>query len=544
MNIFDVAGMSVTAPATPQSPVQTPGVVNNPYNHPMAQRQVVSLPTELRPMEQDYRVEVVQLILLETGTYNDMYYRTYETRVNNQSLNILHEATRGGEVLQPSALAGVAGLFLKPTAAVTGANVAQAPNGFGQKRFRFMMKINYTTTLGSANTLVYTGFTDTFNFVSLNTNECDLPPEMRFHFNTAMVLRTDTVPTPSGPMAVNRMVEATHVINGAPQANLQYGMNGAPGMPVPTHTVRPEDVVWAMESNFLSQGMPTSTFDLRQGFSQGVLKKSHRSDNTAPNYMSKLLTGLREASTQDLNMVNYSDLIENAHSNVAAPLVQRDPFLSRLLEATGLVEGGFITWSELRGISPSVDRSEVTKVITERQLVRDYKSEGLYYDPSTRGSSAEWHGADNITVMATILQQAIPALMFDVAMLSTHIAATNQTVNGQFVVTVDTSRGFQGAIDLSREEMILRQRLVNEVLRDITQNGLIDINLDMRFNVLGDSEIWISVAGSPRYKYVTPSFMDGLLPPILTNNPNDIRLMGVNMEKITTAIGLDPSQHF
>src|SRR5690606_33190833 len=130
------------------------------FQVPQSPRQILNIPTELQSIEEEYQIVVTELLMLETGTYNDMYARPYQSHTNDAKLNILAEATRGGQALQPSSLSGVAGLFLQPSAEVDRSSPIITPNGYGSKRFRFLMKVEYTNAMGLRHTLAYSGYTD------------------------------------------------------------------------------------------------------------------------------------------------------------------------------------------------------------------------------------------------------------------------------------------------------------------------------------------------------------------------------------------------
>ena len=80
-------------------------------------------------------------------------------------------------------------------------------------------------------------------------------------------------------------------------------------------------------------------------------------------------------------------------------------------------------------------------------------------------------------------------------------------------------------------------RLEVEVLRGLSSNNMIDFEISMTVDVLGETHISISMAGGPKYDYVTPSFCDALMAPVLTNNNDNLRAIGNDIEQLVSNIG-------
>src|SRR6202012_1018443 len=86
-------------------------------------------------------VEIAQLFLIPTGSYQDQAMRPFEPMATSGALEALDLATNGFKTLEHGNLAPVAGLVMRPSAYSTGVPIIE--NGWGTERYQFMMKVVY-----------------------------------------------------------------------------------------------------------------------------------------------------------------------------------------------------------------------------------------------------------------------------------------------------------------------------------------------------------------------------------------------------------------
>ena len=84
-----------------------------------------------------YQVDIVQFLMIETGTYNDTHLRPYQSVFNGTVQKLFEESTDGGNNLTAASLAGVAGSVLQPT--TRAGRRADISNGWDTRRFRFII---------------------------------------------------------------------------------------------------------------------------------------------------------------------------------------------------------------------------------------------------------------------------------------------------------------------------------------------------------------------------------------------------------------------
>lgn len=443
-------------------------------------------------------MNITRLIFAETGTYNDMVLRPYEANLAVDTLHQLQEVTRGGENIETAALAGVAGAVIRPTAQAAG--MITIPNSWDTRRLRFMMEVVHDTFAGTQLVQYLTGYTDHLG-VSALTGTVHLDPNMRLYINNSVMTRVSTILTPLGRQQQQTISDASHILSGSYAPDIRNPQEG-------THSMRPEDVFKRMQVSML-QG--DYIFDARTAFSDGI-KKSRRSNNAAPSFLNRVLQAHHYATTQSDTETDFGQLMHKASAAVKESAVSQDPFLAPLLRNTSLSEGNWITYRELCMLSPGLDNR--AKVIMRGGLHQQEHFGQLH----ERGSSEYWQSTTMETVFATILCHSVPAVMMDLMLTKVAFQATNQTLNGMFDVTILQALSFAENIDLTPYMNAFVQRLSTEILRDLTQNNLIDIQLTAMVDILGETSITISVAGAPPIHYVMPSFCDALMAPVMANS--------------------------
>ncbi len=457
---------------------------------------------------------VTRLILAETGTYNDMALRPFQSNVNGEVVRQMQEATRGGTLLQPSNLAGLAGSVVRPASEAQG--VVSIEQGWGQPRFRFMMEVRHTPFAGGEFVQYLTGYTDHVGV----SHGGHLDPNMRLYFNNSIMTRVVTEYGPTGHYTRQTVSDASHIITGdySPDFNSMHRT---------AHTMRPEDVFGTMNTFRLRDVIddPNDLFDTRTTFAQGTMKKSRRSNGSAPTYLSRLMnTWSNTMAGADTN-ASEGEIYAKAAGDVREGLVSQDTFLNVLQMNTSLQEGSSITYAELNHISPGLD--DRTQVAMSTGAVRT-----SHLENHRAGQTEHWGGTTNETIVATILAHSIPAIMMDLMLTNVVFFVTNQTLHGQYHMELVHTEGFAN-VDLTPYGNAFMRRLETEVLTDLTHNNQIGLQIQGHVDVLGESRFTISYNSGPPIEYAVPSFADALMAPIITNNADNLRILASDVEALT-----------
>lgn len=464
-------------------------------------------------------MQIRRLLFLETGTYNDMMLRPYQTNVHQRDLVQLQEVTRGGQNLSASNLSGLAGQIIRPASQAHG--IANIANGWRQGRFAFMLEVYIPDNFGGARVQYLTGYTDHAEI----SHGGLLDPNMQLFFNNSIQCRQVVYEAPTGTVLQQRVNDAAHVLSGA--YNPSFG-----SVAQTTHTMRPTDVFDAVGAATL--GNYGDVVDTRTTFVQGTLKKSERMNAAAPTYLSRLLTTHRDvmAGANDAEDT-LPDMMGTAAGVVKEPTLTGDTFLHHLQMETRLAIGGHVTYQELCRVQPNLDH--IAKVILAR-------GPHLMQAPHQVGQTEHWQGTTHETIMATILSHAVPALMMQLMLTKVAFQATNRTLNGQSEVLFADVKSFASEnLDMTQYLQVFDARLRSEVLADLSHGGLIDYTVNCRFDVLGETFIEIQVGGGVPVPYAVPSFADALFAPVLTNNYQNLQTLANDIGMLTDNISVNHS---
>lgn len=461
-------------------------------------------------------VEIVRIIMQETGTYNVMWRRPFESNLNGTIQNkILENCEKAGRIT-PNLLTGVAGQFVMPSA--TPERPIQIANGWDTRRFKFFMEVRATSQMGSVITQYITGYTDQMGASVFGS----LDPNMTFHINTVNIAKSAMRTTPLGTQNVQSIVDCSHLL----YQNDYQGVHGLNN----SYKMRPEDVFVTMQNAELenassSFGTSNEFVDTRTHLTKKPIKATRRF-NSAPIFVSSVLDSYVQTKRQAIGGSSELEITDTAAACVSSARTNEDPFLSILRSKTGVDDGSF-TIGDLLNIDPSV----------ESRIVITPLNNALRATLPVAGQTQNWQTSDFETQFATALSQAVPGYMLDNCLQSVKFRATNMEMGGNItVLLVDYGTLLQG-IDVSPYLAAFSFAMEKTVLADLTQNNMIPFTLDMSCNLMSDSIINLSINGSPYIPYVVPCFCDNLMSPLVTADKNRLNVLATDIANVVDYLG-------
>lgn len=458
--------------------------------------------------QQSPKPQLSNLLMVRTNTYNDQVIRPFQTTMNSGLFEQVKEATRYGEVITSTALAGVAGSILRPQAQA--AATIQMHNGWDTHRLRFMLAVTVPMGQNGAVHEVITGYTDHYG---TSADGQSMDPNMRLFFNNAVTLNSALIPHAGlGNVTQMRVSEATHLLTPPP------GLSS--GSLVDTHTMRPEDVMNVISTSMITDG---GRLDMRSNFTMSPVKKSYRANGLAPDYLARTMKAVDTATQVDATM-EHNTLYQEARGILREPLLQQDLFIQIIAHKTRFKECGYITYGELCAVFPETEA--VRKMIIPGQAQQQQSM------APQRGASEYWHVPTNESVVATMLSHSVPAIMMDLMLTKVTFHATNATLNGQPDIQIRDHRGFADGMDMTPYVQRFMQRFLMEVMADLTHSNRFQVDVAMSCNILGDSFIQISLSGGPKIDYVTPSFCDALFSPLITTDTMALHTLAHDIDVI------------
>jgi len=455
-----------------------------------------------------------KMIMYEMGTYNSLAIRPYQSHLDMDSIKHFNELTHGGTNLTTTNLSGIAGSIIRPSGQSIGE--VSMSNGWDTPRFAFMMQVELEI-MGVKSHQVLTGYTDHVGF-SYHSESFD--PNMILHFNTSILLRSHMMSGANGRYQQTTVQNASHILTGIPtkDRNVYGGTQGAS----PTVSMRPEDVFSRIGTPMIMESSYADAIDTRVDFSLGA-KKSRRSNASAPQYLSSVLTAHTTAQRQsDISYDDDSEIAGRAKGMVKEDTFAADSFLNSFSQNGTIREGATLAWSELTYTNPHV--SDLCVVVRRRAGAPVHQA----------GSTEGWHGSTIETIAATIISHAVPALMLDLMLTTVHFTATNSTIDGQYAISINHVETFASGIDPTPYVQRFIDKVRYELLDDISKRNQMSFSIDVKCDAIGESFIRVSLNGQPEIDYMMPSFCDALSAPVIAGGIDNLITVASDLNSLTS----------
>ena len=457
------------------------------------QMQGGALPTALRAS-----VKIAKLLLQETGTYNPLYSRPYEVYISQESMNSICQRVEqtGGSSVTGSLLSGISSNIVAPSA-TPGKEIA-IPYGWTERRIRFLMEVHITPPSGTPYLYYIQGYT---NYLGV-TSSGNIDPAMEFYINSFIrVSRCNTI-GPYGVQVKDVITEAAHVVNGA----IVHTLTGSD-----VYGMRPHDLFTGVHSEYLQNAYSymqngSGLQDNRITLNSNPVRAA-RANSLPSNYLANIIDNYQTGAQLATFGQGSGDIISRCRDLTYEAGVDENPFIRAISAAKGVPSSVTFNMNDLCRVDPAA--ASVTDFIT----LGATNSTELHQVGQTSG----WNGSDSYTLAATILSNAVPAIMMDLMIKTIAFRSTNADISGGMTTGLYAAESFTSA-DNSANYELFKRRLERELLFDITHGNQELYQLDMVSNLFGETRVTISFNGGAGYTYTTPSFCDSLMTPMITTS--------------------------
>jgi len=442
------------------------------------------------------------LMMADTGTYDQQWRRPYESVVSRDTHVMMQERIdRNGSILAGS-LAGITNNVIQPQ--VQPEKMIVIPGGWDSHRFRFLMIVENLDQFGSRTLEMVTGYTD-YRGIS---SSMALDPNMVFHINSILNLRHTRSNTPMGARDHYNVSESSHIL-------VQNDFGGLSST-VNDFRMRPADLFMTMDTTHLSEADMANTTDTRMLMTSSPVK-SRRSNGIATHSSAGIMDHYKSALTTESYGQSEDQILQAARASAIENLVSNDTFITAISNVRQQLMSPLFTWGDLCRLDPNVQSDEITTVVLMGSP-REVQNTTM----NVAGQREGWGVATKETQLATILSQAVPAIMMDLAFAKIAVSSTNRTVGGQIATQISTWQDFpslaQAQVDMRPNLQEFVKRLETEVLVDLSFNGQVDFAINVFADLLGETLIDIEFGGNEKHTFSVPSFSDALLVPLVTQN--------------------------
>lgn len=446
------------------------------------------------------KMTLVNMLVREVSGYNPMYSRPYEAHVTGHDLNALGQriAEHGTGQISGTLLAGLSRNIMNPSATHSG-EIA-IPNGWGERRLLFVLEVLCEFTIGSAITYYFQGYT---TYSGLSYGDA-VDPQMEFIINSFIgVTRTNQL-TPFGFQTVETIVESSQAL---------AEITSTPYQPHQHFMMRPVDVVNGMQAAYLQsgyEGMGGQGYTLDNRI---VLKReaerANRASNIPTNFMAKVIDGYCVGRDLSNFGMGEGDILNRARDQLVEAKLSDNPFIRYISDNKAMGLTNRFTEPELQRLQPGFWASNLVQIIRQGTTLAA---------PSTiqPGATSYWHGATQNTVAATVLSNAVPALMMEMMINEIHFTATNYDITNQNAVNIIGAKSKVNA-DMTKYYELFKRRFAREIMYDLTYGNQVPYMVSISADVFGDTLIKIRFDQEPEEDFMTPSFCDNLLTPLIAS---------------------------
>lgn len=457
-------------------------------------------------------IKVVKLVVQPSGMYNQQWRRPLVSHMDGHKLNMIESIFDRTKSLDAVSFAQPAYDILKPAA------TPEAPvnivNGWETERLRFFLHLLIEDNMGMQTNHYYWGFTE-YSDLSLQGS---IDPRMVFTINSFNTTKTISTRSPLGVTVYQAPVVSSQMLT------TQSNYNGI-GDPNKLYSLRPETVADDISSE--------SFKDLGTTFLNGETvisgpTPSQRSNNVPPNYMSRLVKGY------------YGQLISGEGDN-------REHMLDQVKE-TLINESGFrdrfLEWLKDRrvrtgtGLNQMLGMDQFTLADLEALDAGSSMRMQVAQDPTIinnmhhLGQTSDWSQTTIEAQLATIISQSLPSYMSTFQMQRLVLNSTNMNMEGRIVTLIHDFSSVNNGADLTPVLDALKMRLDNEMFVAISQGNSIPYEVDVACDMLGETWVFVSLAGQPKEPFCCPTFCDSLFAPMVTGNEQTLHTLSHDFGRI------------
>lgn len=452
------------------------------------------------------RVVVKKLYLIQTrDMYRPVYNRTYDLNATigtvDKFKNIVHSTPgfSGNTELTPSLVANNIPEVIRLQNLPTGE--AYIPNGWSTGRYRFIMEVESSM---NNNILVsyIQGFTEHNDMVSLSGY---VDENSIFYINsiTNVVKSFDLVNGTYTVIPRNTFNVISDVINGNRYQELEQ-----------THLpklVRPKEIM----ENMLTMGM----YDHHSGRvinTTGTVGRmgylSKKQNNDPIKYFTTTINGYIDGKNMSTGTTDSTDVLRNASASgtIAESDLMAQPLMMELHRVTGEVSPTSFTLNALCNIDPNV--VNIINVMTKPEL--DLNQANLSIINTNDTADTLQPIAENMK--AVMINNTINSIMMDNLIFRLGLSCTNKT--GEYLVAVTDVSSIIEGIDYNFYCNKIIAATKNILLPMISDSGQTVFEVLLHSDILGDTNIQLSLNNGTYYNYRFPTFSDSLYTPVVTTD--------------------------
>lgn len=449
------------------------------------------------------RVTIKNFIMIETHEdYKDVYSRSININADNNAVNGLRNLLDKDLQIHDITSMEISN-FVNGAASLSSVPAFQAniPNGWQNKRYRFMLAVS-----------LYDGISEDISYIQGFTEFADpsisgyIDPNMIFYINS--ITSVMKVYNPSTNKFFTRPKRSFNVISDMANG-YQYEEIESPNS---LKLIRPVDVMNKIHILNHMAG-EYNVIDTTGTLQNTTVSARNNADPST--YLAKTLNGFLEAKSSIDNTADTVSLYRNSLSSsfIREGTLVDDIFIKALYNATNIINPTSFTLNILATIDPDVNNKG--KIIN-RDAVYGGTVEGVLANVS---DTAETYDASIETIKAANVLHSMNSMLIDNMITKLSVSFTNESGPVPTVIVTDINT-FIDTPDLMTLDMKVKQHIRSVLMPSLTDNGYTAIRVLFVTDLLGDTNISISVNHGPDVIYRYPAYADALYSPVISTRDN------------------------
>ena len=473
-------------------------------------------------------IKINKLILIATRKegYNDVYGRSYELNMTNGGRDTLENFLANSMVAKRGAINDISvannlpNLMTMQNGVTHRTNIA---NGWNTQRLAFIMEVE-TNMNGTILVSYLQGYSE-YHDPSLSGM---VDPKVRFHINSIAT--------------VTRMIDpVNNIVIARPHSNFNIIKDVFNNVEVQEITdtnlklIRPSDVISGV--NHISVfGAETGMVHDTVSDLSGVATSSNRGNNSPIKHLSKTINtyvnSINEASTNvGYGPTNEDSILSATAENATDSSLLTIPFINALYTFTGVPTPTSFDMDLLSKMDPGI-QDKVLLIENSADLVTNMPTSILdtnvtevHYKPTIESN------------IANTVAHSISDLLVSNLLATIDFSVTNRM--GPPVVAVSNVRSFIEGIDTTSYVNKLATGVEHVLMPEITQNGLLMVELIVHSDLITETTISVSINAAPPVVFRFPTFADSLYVPVITDETNKTLFtddMGVVLDTVNNVV--------
>ena len=471
--------------------ISNQSMATNPYSRPT-----------INYMEKN-KCTIKNFIMIEThGDYKDIYSRSISINADNNAINGLRNLLNKDNHITDITSMEISN-YVNGTASLSSVPSFKAniPNGWQTKRYRFMLAVS-----------CFDGISEDISYIQGFSEYADpsisghVDPNMHFYINS--ITSVMKVYDPNTGRYFVRPKRSVNIISDMANGHRYEEIES----PNSLKLIRPVDVMNKihvlnqMEDNF-------NVIDTTGTLQNTTVSARNNADPS--NYLAKTLNGFLEAKSSIMNTADTVSLYRNSLSSafIREGKLVDDIFIKQLYNITNIINPTSFTLNILKMMDPDVEFKG--KIISRNPLfgAEAYGTLGRETDV------AETYDASVETLKAATVFHSMNSMLIDNMITKLSVSFSNESGPIPVIIVTDINT-FIESPDLMALDNKIKQHNRSVLMPILTDNSYTAVNVVFETDLLGDTNISISVNHGPAIIYRYPAFADSLFSPVISTKDN------------------------